>query len=418
MPEATRELLRELAAPLRAGRLRQRPARAGRPAGRRTGRARLLGQPRLRAAAPRRERAPPRSLPGRPRRGRPRVRRRTRPAHLERAGIRTEDKGAIVALHWRGAENEGEAESLASEIAADADWKGLVAHRGRKVLEIRPNVAINKGIAVAALIPARPVKAALYGGDDRTDVDAFAALRALEEDGDLEATACVAVASDEAPPEVTESADLTVDGPGFVKVLEALASDRTRGRARLSRGLLRPAADDGAARRRRGDRARRGDGDRRRPRRRHPHALSSPRAGGPSRSRSGSSSAARRERPRRCARCSPPRGRPRPCRRPRPSGGRLWRGSGRSAPSPSSRAASASSFRASPRSAPASPSPRRWPGGRASGAVAAIEERDGVRFYVEPGSALEPVTLVRTPGLRRDRPPPGHPPPPAPAPEL
>ncbi len=46
------------------------------------------------------------------------------------------------------------------------------------------------------------------------------------------------------------------------------------------------------------------------------------------------------------------------------------------------------------------------------GAVAAIEERDGVRFYVEPGSALQPVTLIRTPGLRRDRPPPGHPPPP------
>ena len=45
-------------------------------------------------------------------------------------------------------------------------------------------------------------------------------------------------------------------------------------------------------------------------------------------------------------------------------------------------------------------------------AVAAIEERDGVRFYVEPGSALEPVSLVRTPGLRKDRPPPGHPPPP------
>jgi hypothetical protein len=49
------------------------------------------------------------------------------------------------------------------------------------------------------------------------------------------------------------------------------------------------------------------------------------------------------------------------------------------------------------------------------GAVAAIEERDGVRFYVEPGSALQPVRLIRTPGLRRERPPPGHPPPPPPA---
>ncbi len=46
------------------------------------------------------------------------------------------------------------------------------------------------------------------------------------------------------------------------------------------------------------------------------------------------------------------------------------------------------------------------------GAVSAIEERDGVRFYVEPGSAIQPVKLVRSPGLRRDRTPPGHPPPP------
>ncbi|HKH14666.1 MAG TPA: hypothetical protein VKA47_08440 [Solirubrobacterales bacterium] len=48
-------------------------------------------------------------------------------------------------------------------------------------------------------------------------------------------------------------------------------------------------------------------------------------------------------------------------------------------------------------------------------AVTAIEERDGVRFYVEPSSAFSPVQLVRTPGLGRDRIPAGHPPPPPPA---
>ena len=48
-------------------------------------------------------------------------------------------------------------------------------------------------------------------------------------------------------------------------------------------------------------------------------------------------------------------------------------------------------------------------------AVTAIEERDGVRFYVEPSSAFSPVRLVRTPGLTRDRSPAGHPPPPPPA---
>jgi trehalose 6-phosphate phosphatase len=145
-------------------------------------------------------------------------------SELERVGIRTEDKGAIVALHWRGAANETAAESLAQEIASEAEWEGLVSHRGRKVLEIRPNVPINKGIAVAALIPARPVGHALYGGDDRTDIDAFAALRMLQEDGALETAACIAVAADESPPEVSEAADVTVPGPeGFVRVLEALA---------------------------------------------------------------------------------------------------------------------------------------------------------------------------------------------------
>ncbi|HWF25852.1 MAG TPA: hypothetical protein VG275_10415 [Solirubrobacteraceae bacterium] len=37
---------------------------------------------------------------------------------------------------------------------------------------------------------------------------------------------------------------------------------------------------------------------------------------------------------------------------------------------------------------------------RQAAAVTAIEERDGVRFYVEPTSPLKPIRLVRTPGFR------------------
>jgi hypothetical protein len=36
-------------------------------------------------------------------------------------------------------------------------------------------------------------------------------------------------------------------------------------------------------------------------------------------------------------------------------------------------------------------------------AVLGIEQRDGVKFYVVPTSALKPVELVRSPGLRTDR---------------
>jgi hypothetical protein len=39
---------------------------------------------------------------------------------------------------------------------------------------------------------------------------------------------------------------------------------------------------------------------------------------------------------------------------------------------------------------------------RQDAAVAAIEDRDGVAFYIEPTSPLRPIKLVRTPGFRRD----------------
>jgi hypothetical protein len=47
--------------------------------------------------------------------------------------------------------------------------------------------------------------------------------------------------------------------------------------------------------------------------------------------------------------------------------------------------------------------------------VLGLEDRDGVKFYVEPSSALRPLQLVRTPGLGTDLVKPGHPPPPPPA---
>jgi hypothetical protein len=39
---------------------------------------------------------------------------------------------------------------------------------------------------------------------------------------------------------------------------------------------------------------------------------------------------------------------------------------------------------------------------RQDAAVAAIEDRDGVAFYIESTSPLTPIKLVRTPGFRRD----------------
>jgi trehalose 6-phosphate phosphatase len=177
--------------------------------------------------------------------------------------VRYEDKGIIVAFHWRGARDEDEAEAALREVAESALSQDLAVHWGRKVLEVRPPVALEKGRGIAALFnevlvrkgvrdaesvaaaqgeggvegepeldgepadvgePARAefgFAAAMYVGDDLTDIDAFRELRRMVAEGTLASSLCVAVASDEAPPELVESADLVVDGPNDVRALLA-----------------------------------------------------------------------------------------------------------------------------------------------------------------------------------------------------
>jgi trehalose 6-phosphate phosphatase len=144
---------------------------------------------------------------------------------LATVGLRVEDKGPIQALHWRGAEDERGAEARAHEIAAEAGRSKLEPRWGRKVLELRPVGGGGKDAAVAALLAADGVTAAIYAGDDRTDLDAFRRLRELREEGELETAVCVGVVSPEAPPGLAEEADLLVDGPaGWLAMLEALAA--------------------------------------------------------------------------------------------------------------------------------------------------------------------------------------------------
>jgi trehalose 6-phosphate phosphatase len=144
------------------------------------------------------------------------------PEH-QRLRVRSEDKDAIAAFHWRGAPDEEAAELAVREIATQAQAEGFVVHWGRKVLEVRPPVVLDKGLGIATLLRGGDVSAAVYVGDDTTDLDAFRGLRAMVESGALESALCVAVSSDEAPPGMAQEADLSVDGPGGVReLLEAL----------------------------------------------------------------------------------------------------------------------------------------------------------------------------------------------------
>jgi trehalose 6-phosphate phosphatase len=145
---------------------------------------------------------------------------------LRRSRVRLEDKGTIVAFHWRGAPDEAAAMEAVEAIAADAEAAGLGTHWGRKVLEVRPPVKIDKGAGIEEFLRDSDVRAALYAGDDTTDLDAFSGLTRMIQDGRLDHSVRVGVRSNDGPDAVCEAADLVVDGTEGVRgLLSILIAD-------------------------------------------------------------------------------------------------------------------------------------------------------------------------------------------------
>ena len=142
---------------------------------------------------------------------------------LRRLRVRLEDKEAIAALHWRGVPDEEEAQAAVEDVARRAEQAGFTSHWGRKVLEIRPPVRIDKGAGIVALLRDKDLAAALYVGDDTTDLDAFRGLTELVEGGRLGTAVRVGVHSDEGPSALAKEADVMVDGTdGVRELLQAL----------------------------------------------------------------------------------------------------------------------------------------------------------------------------------------------------
>jgi trehalose 6-phosphate phosphatase len=141
-------------------------------------------------------------------------------------GTRIEDKGTALAVHTRQtADPEATLARLREPLAALAADAGLAVEPGRFVLELRPP-GTDKGTALRALVAERAARAVLFCGDDLGDLAAFAAVRALREDG---VPGCTVGSLSQETPRVAEAADLVVDGPaGVVALLRGLA-DAIRG---------------------------------------------------------------------------------------------------------------------------------------------------------------------------------------------
>lgn len=142
-------------------------------------------------------------------------------------GMRFEDKGATLSVHYRQTSDPGKvANDLALLFQSIAEKHGLRITQGRMVFEFRPPVEIDKGRAIEELVKTYTLDAALYLGDDTTDLAVFLTARRLRQAGQCLAYG-LGVESQGTPRAVLLEADYLVQGvPGVESFLDWLSNAR------------------------------------------------------------------------------------------------------------------------------------------------------------------------------------------------
>ena len=136
---------------------------------------------------------------------------------LDLPGVVLEEKGVTLAIHYRASSDPQKARLGIRRILEEAevlDWFRVT--EGKRVVEVKPPVCVDKGVALRQLIEDRNLRGAFVLGDDRTDVDAFLALGELRQRGVVQGAA-VAVVSGDSPPELVQAADFTLQGVAEVE---------------------------------------------------------------------------------------------------------------------------------------------------------------------------------------------------------
>lgn len=140
---------------------------------------------------------------------------------IEEPGVYVEDKGPTLSLHYRQAAKPiFFARNHAAMIADIAGKRGLTLFTGKMVFEVRPPVAMDKGVAFRNLVREHRIEAALFLGDDVSDLNVFRAARKLRAEVICEAWG-VGVQSEEAPEALAVTADFLAGGVADVEDLLA-----------------------------------------------------------------------------------------------------------------------------------------------------------------------------------------------------
>ncbi len=156
-------------------------------------------------------------------------------------GILFENKTVGLSIHYRRCPDTQYAKTLIIDtLAASSIVRDFRIQEGKMVIELRPLVEIDKGVAVKALITGYHLRGGIYLGDDISDVDAFRAMH-QEASGQALRTPinkrsrqggqgernryhpasfkglAVGVLGEETPQELEKEVDFTVNGVGDVE---------------------------------------------------------------------------------------------------------------------------------------------------------------------------------------------------------
>ena len=135
-------------------------------------------------------------------------------------GIVIERKRATVSIHFRkAADPSASRATLQPALQEIARLEQLELQPGRLVWELRPPLDLDKGEVLRRLAANLQPAGIIYVGDDRTDADAFSALKRIPS----VSTVAVGVRSTEVRDETFLDCDLMVDGvPGVTQLLGQL----------------------------------------------------------------------------------------------------------------------------------------------------------------------------------------------------
>ncbi len=137
-------------------------------------------------------------------------------------GLLVERKRIGGAIHYRlNPQPEEARQAIINLLKEPAEQMNIRLGEGKRVVELKPQIAINKGQSLRKFVQRYGLHGILFAGDDRTDLDAVMEIENLKREG--LAGLSIVVQHADTPPTLLKKADVVVqEVEGMVEMLQQI----------------------------------------------------------------------------------------------------------------------------------------------------------------------------------------------------